>query len=278
LKGAWRLHNPGNFALGRYAGHLAPLRLPPPRTRILQGVRMLSTSGQLFTEDLQCIDAQTLDAAAFNACVGSLQLDRTKLPAEDDDSIVLPLFDDKPWHLAYFHWICDYLPKIIWAERSLGDAKGRLKLLLHTNPQTRAFHLETLRALGYPGERVIEINPARIFPGSRRIYLNLTVRTLLSIGSRYRDSHQGPSEVVPFDQMHPSIITELGQRIRACFAEVPAQGTSRRIYITRRRAGSRRILNEAEILPCLVERGFHIVELETLPFGEQVPCWRRPRW
>lgn len=45
---------------------------------------------------------------------------------------------------------------------------------------------------------------------------------------------------------------------------------SKRIYISRRMAARRRVLNEEELEPILLERGFTFVDLETFSFAEQV--------
>jgi capsular polysaccharide biosynthesis protein len=45
---------------------------------------------------------------------------------------------------------------------------------------------------------------------------------------------------------------------------------TRRLYITRRLAGRRHVLNEAELEPILADYGFEIIEAETLSFHDQV--------
>ena len=265
LKACWKLYNPCGYQLGRIALHLPEMLIPPLRLTILPKVRMLSRYCQLYSSDLQPLDADTREHDVFNACVGSLLLPIKSVQTEAHDDILLPLFDSKLWHFNYFHWVCDYLPKIIWAERFLGSQRHRLRLLVNTHQKAQSFHLETLKALGYGPKHIIELN-------SDDFYSNISLRNLMWIESRYR--HGGH---IPFDQMHPSIYQEMGDRIQKAVHSTSLRSYLPNLYISRRRAGTRRILNESEILPILIEHGFEILELETMHFNDQVAAFSEAR-
>lgn len=55
----------------------------------------------------------------------------------------------------------------------------------------------------------------------------------------------------------------------------PGAEPTRRLYITRRRAGSRRLTNEAQLLDALEPLGFEAVDAELLSFDEQVEAYER---
>ncbi|MCP9911657.1 glycosyltransferase family 61 protein [Cyanobium sp. BA20m-p-22] len=265
IKKSWRPYNPYRCQLGRIALHLPEIIIPPLRVTILAQARILSRYGQLYTSDLQPLDADTREQHVFNACAGSLLLPLTRIQSEAQDDILLALFDSRQWHLNYFHWICDYLPKIIWAERFLESQKHRLRLLIYTNQKAKTPHLQTLKTLGYEKTNVIELNPDNI-------YSNVTLRNMMRVESRYRNGGD-----IPIDQMHPSVYEEIGNRIKIFVASASRRSYAANLYISRGRAGTRRIINEREILPILIEHGFEILELETMEFNDQVAAFSEAR-
>ncbi|MEI9864579.1 MAG: glycosyltransferase family 61 protein [Limisphaerales bacterium] len=50
----------------------------------------------------------------------------------------------------------------------------------------------------------------------------------------------------------------------------PGQAGWRKLYLTRNQTWSRNVVNEAELIPRLRERGFEIVDCAALNFDEQV--------
>jgi capsular polysaccharide biosynthesis protein len=58
--------------------------------------------------------------------------------------------------------------------------------------------------------------------------------------------------------------------LQGCLGRSEVPPGTRRLYVSRRRAACRRVVNEAGILPLLKKNGFEIIEGEALGFEEQV--------
>lgn len=70
------------------------------------------------------------------------------------------------------------------------------------------------------------------------------------------------------------LLNEFGDRVLNGRASHP---TPERVYLSRRRAAHRKLVNEDELMTALDRRGFQRVELETLPWVEQVALFRGAR-
>ncbi len=142
---------------------------------------------------------------------------------------------------AYYHWMTEALPRLHVAQRH-GTAGT---LLLPAHFARLRFVGETLAAFGVdrpvylPADKVTVVN-----------HLNLATTT------------------APSGNFSDALFRDVGQRLKAHFAagKVPA----RRIYISRRLASRRRIVNEDALLPVLARFGFETVAMETLSMADQV--------
>jgi capsular polysaccharide biosynthesis protein len=92
---------------------------------------------------------------------------------------------------------------------------------------------------------------------------------MLSIGKGFITSRElyFPSYVGRPGTPHPDGCKWVRRQI---IQSIDPEGPSKRIYITRRLATKRRVLNEEELIPVLLNHGFEIVEAESLTFDEQV--------
>lgn len=142
----------------------------------------------------------------------------------------------------YHHWIMEMLPRLSWRETVPGLAN--LPLIVHS--PLLPYQRETLEALGIGKEALIEFTgrmlhadtlffPSYIAPG------NLSIRTLEWV----RDALRRAFDITPREPK------EL-------------------IYVSRRDAATRRVLNENEVIAALKTRGFTPVQLEKLSFREQL--------
>ncbi|MFS8907710.1 glycosyltransferase 61 family protein [Synechococcus sp. OH2] len=145
----------------------------------------------------------------------------------------------------YFHWMVDILPALDLLRRS-GVLEKDIPLLVH-GYQGKPFQVQSLAALGIPPERLLSFEQAG---GSHLQAQNLIVPSLA-----------GPV----------GCLTPRGWKVLQQLAPLgQAAGLPRRIYISRRAARWRRVINEAEVLEALRPWGFVPVQLEALSLAEQI--------
>ncbi|MCT7971810.1 glycosyltransferase 61 family protein [Laspinema olomoucense] len=147
---------------------------------------------------------------------------------------------------TYYHWMADLLPRLKLLQ--LADIKLQQIDYFVVNSRHLPFQRETLDLLGIPTHKIIENSH---FPHIKTP--NLLVPSL-------------PGDV---GLMSPWTC----QFLRESFLDkAAAQGlrTPERIYISRRHASYRRILNEEETIARLSPYGFVPIVLESLSFLEQV--------
>lgn len=138
----------------------------------------------------------------------------------------------------YFHWWIDVLPKC-WM---LGNSPYRQCHLL-TPPLTQAFQHESLRLLGQHATPLTR--PLQRFR-----------QTICMRGLTYGSSQAISPQVAEFAQW-----------CRAKLDLTPSR-RSRKLFLSRRRARTRKLVNEREIL-ALLGPDFELIELETLSVEEQ---------
>jgi hypothetical protein len=136
---------------------------------------------------------------------------------------------------GYYHWMVETLPRLFAFE----DLTPRPRLIV--NSPLNEWQLESLKLLGFPHQDLIELGAD-----------HLQLETL------YFPEYTG---------INPETLRWLRERL---FVAIAPESRPRRVYVTRRLAAKRRLLNESEIEPLLEQHGFIIAELETLSFAEQV--------
>jgi capsular polysaccharide biosynthesis protein len=149
----------------------------------------------------------------------------------------------------YYHWTLECLASIhLW--RSFGD--HRPKIVVGNLTQTQQ---DTLKAIGVPDASIIEVEDETNCH-FRRVY----VPSLTAIGNVDR--------ICPEALIIPREIA-LQHRIEADGPPL--------IYISRRDAATRRLVNETELEEALIERGFVSVAAGELSFIEQVRFFAKAR-
>ncbi|HKO60187.1 MAG TPA: glycosyltransferase 61 family protein [Pyrinomonadaceae bacterium] len=141
-----------------------------------------------------------------------------------------------PYSSGYYHWVVEVLPRLFAYE---SVAKDRPRLVV--NSPLNRWQLESLKLLGFPDEDLVELGT-----------------DYLQLEKLYFPAYIG---------INPYCLDWIRERL---FATVAPEPTPKRIYITRRLATKRRLINENEIDSVLQQHGFIIAELETLSFVEQV--------
>lgn len=151
------------------------------------------------------------------------------------------IFLGPAWYHNHYHWMIDILPRLQLVREHLDQG-----LAVVVPPDLRASARDALglalRSLGADCDRVLDLAPG-VYEFDRLI--------------------------MPTNLSHPLDVTAR-QRDFLRSACLPA-GTSptRRIYVTRRDASVRRIVNEDQVVPLLERRGFEVVTLSGLSLTGQ---------
>ncbi len=143
------------------------------------------------------------------------------------------------WSKNYFHWTLECFPRILALKKSGIDAP----LLIPSHLYKVNYIKESLDDLGI---QVITFN----------------FRQSFIIEKLYTVTHDSPCA---FDTSYLEDLKKFYFKIDGS----KVINKARRIYISRRNASKRRILNETELEPLLIERGFEIIQMEKLTFKEQ---------
>jgi hypothetical protein len=141
-----------------------------------------------------------------------------------------------PFSSGYYHWIVEVLPRL-FAHESVADEDPKLIV----NSPLNHWQRESLELLGFRDQDLMELGT-----------------DYLQVEKLYFPAYIG---------INPYCLDWLRERL---FATVAPQVTPKRVYISRRRASRRRLLNETEIESVLREHGFIIAEAERLSFAQQV--------
>jgi capsular polysaccharide biosynthesis protein len=166
---------------------------------------------------------------------------RRKKKATDPKSAYIICFDY--WSMGYFHWLCDFLPRLALMEEHLKTAA----LLLpqnHDYPYVR----ESLTAFGIHN-------------------------VLWFSEDEYVHCHQAlvPGYVAPSGDINPGITLKIRTRFMDHYKpQQDNQAHPQNIYVSRAKAKGRFVQNEEEVVKLLAAYGFKTVYFEDHTFAEQV--------
>jgi hypothetical protein len=138
----------------------------------------------------------------------------------------------------YYHWIFDDLPRLKLLEGVIDEID-----YLIVPHDLKRFHLETLDLLGFPEGRLLKIKDG--------MHLQCEKLFIPSFGATWN---------MPWTC----------EFLRDSFLPDDLAEPHRLIYISRKDAPYRKIINEEEVEDYLREIGFEIVQMSELPFLEQV--------
>lgn len=144
----------------------------------------------------------------------------------------------------YHHWTVDLIPRAGLAEK----AGFALNAFDHVLVKDRAlpYQVEALRRLGIKDDRVIRVQDNT----------HLHVEHLVVPAVRHDNTRVSPRDIL---------------YTRGLFLpeEPPRSAARRRLYVSRRDASFRRVLNEEQVLPILREHGFEEVAMSKLSVAQQ---------
>ena len=218
---------------------------PAEGVAVIAGGRVLTDTGQVIGPD-DCLITDVSHDGLGDDPAGNQVFLRLKLPPltriEESVAVLTTCHSN-----FFFHWMFDSLPRLRLLAES-GVAWDRI-----IAPRQTRFQRESLELLGL-GNRHIISEGGQYIEASR-----LIVPTMPGL------SGNPPRWVCDF--LRDNFLKHVRQ---------PAQ-PERKIYISREREGTRRVLNEAAIVEILKRNGFEIFFPEDLSFLEQVELFANAR-
>jgi Glycosyltransferase 61 len=195
--------------------------------------RLLADGGVVVTAGGDAIEETAWDRKQLEAMLGASRLiPRRRHLGGTHASLI------SQWHSNYFHWILEVLPRYAQLERA-----GLAHLPLVVPARLGRPHSDSLALLGIPSRQLVPYRPQHV----------------------QSDVLVWPTPAGHTGHSPPWACTWLRRR----FAPEPSQAR-RRIYLTRDRAPSRRIVRERGLVSALRRLGFETVRPESLTFAEQV--------
>lgn len=155
------------------------------------------------------------------------------------------------WSLNYWHWMIDCLTRLEGVEYYCKTTGKKPIIIIDSNPTS--WQVESLKLLGYKSDDFFEWNKSVI----------QVEKLIISSFRRHYD------QVYSIES--PSACRWLRQRMLSNLdQDWDYNITSSRVIISRRQAGSRKILNEDSVIRTLSTLGFVAYVLEDMSFLEQV--------
>jgi capsular polysaccharide biosynthesis protein len=215
------------------------VKIPNPYTRILKNIEV-SAEGVLFSAGRIIQESFSQGGnykewklrTVIKAHLQNFYRERSRLER------AVWVTDD--WSPGYFHWLSDALPKIIIAESEIEE----FGLLLPAGLQDLSFVTESLSML--------DVKNVTYVPRGGTV----------TVDELYYPVHTYIS-----GEFNESIMREIRRRIRSA---VSPRSDASRIYVSRRKANKRRVVNETDLIGTLNRFGFAIVQTEDLSFRQQV--------
>lgn len=206
---------------------------------------------EIFSEAVFPLDVSAKLSFEERASVRDLLLNFAAKPEGDEIELAFSLVNI--WDKNYWHWFIDTLTRLEGVREYEQKTGQKAKLIVREN--LRSWQRESLRLLGF--------SPDDFVPWNGRY---LKVKKLV-VPSFRRATVEGKYHGLA----SPSSCRWVGQTIAA---NVPPQTSgpelSQRIFISRKNAWGRRIINEDEIMKRLAPLGFKAYVLEELSFEDEV--------
>ena len=167
------------------------------------------------------------------------------------------LLSDDVWPPNYSHWLLDTLPRLA----ALAESGWGAGVTLATTTLTAAYQWETLRLCGWDKSRIVQLASMQA----------VRAGTVIATTDQPRPPH-------PLFKAAPWAARWLRRNFGppAGGRADPARG--RRIYVSRRDAPGRRVLNEADLTRALAARGFETVSLAGMSVREQAALFDSAAW
>ncbi|MGU3359734.1 glycosyltransferase family 61 protein [Methylobacterium sp. M6A4_1b] len=156
------------------------------------------------------------------------------------------------WAENYGHWLIECLPRLHVAARA-GLLDGA-RVTVQAIPSMEALYRESLSALGIGADRIVWLTQREV------VFEELVYPT--------------PVTVQPITKS--PLVIEAARDLRERIGP-PPEPLPDRIYVSRNRNARRRLVNEAEVVALLAERGYRTVHPEAESFARQVQIFAAAR-
>ena len=153
------------------------------------------------------------------------------------------------WSTGHFHWLTDVLTRLFVVRHLLSD----LLLVLPAQSETRDVVRSSLKAFGVANVEFMRPDEVVEF------------RSLVM-----------PSHTAPSGHFNDEAIRGVREVLLSAYGDTSEE--DKRLYISRGKAGKRRIVNEDDVIAVLLRFGFEIVHAEELSFEQQVRICSRARY
>jgi len=153
------------------------------------------------------------------------------------------------WGSEFYHWFHDVLPRL---ETALLQLPPDTKFIINSNPKN--WQLDSLDAYGIGLDR-LEPQPEGTHTSVERLWFATPVGHT-SLGSGV-------------------VIRRVANRLRHHFVSADSEEKLHRLYVSRRRAAFRRMVNENEVTPFLQNEGFDTIVCEDFSLAEQVALFAK---
>ena len=149
------------------------------------------------------------------------------------------------WSFYYYHWTCDVLARL---HTLLPRLTPDVRVILP--PETKPWQIRALELIGLPRNQWLSFAGKRPWIVQHLLYASPVAMT-------------GDHEEKSLHWVRDTIW-------RNCLGGPPAGPGWRKLYLTRKNTWSRNLVNEEELIPVLLARGFELVDCATLSFDQQV--------
>jgi capsular polysaccharide biosynthesis protein len=199
----------------------------------LSSVRVAGDHPLVLTRDGRALRQSTFDLDQLNANpVMTAPLPRARRASGPHMLLV------NPWAQAYFHWILDTLPRA-----ALLPLDEHPEAPIIVPGELTRVHRESLELVGLEPDRLLPMTHPHLLVDE------LWFPSLSRTGNPPRWALEW---------------------LRSKLVPDPPAASSRRLYVSRADAGSRRVVNEADVASLLAERGFEAIVPAQLPLRDQM--------
>jgi capsular polysaccharide biosynthesis protein len=213
------------------------IKIIKPCFEIFCNNALITKKGHVFCNNRLLLESNSGEDNYFTQLYWNFELE-----VVPNNSIICCLFT--AWSENYYHWFCDVLPKFMYLKQ-----KGTLYNYVYYFPDflNKSFIIETLQLLNVS---YAFFDYSKLLFAKRLYFISLTA----DIGS-YRPS---------FQQLTQSFFIE-----KLCFNQLQNL-SNKKVFISRKKALCRKIVNENEIESILLALGFECYVLEDMSFVQQV--------
>lgn len=145
------------------------------------------------------------------------------------------------WTAGYYHWITEGLPRAFLLKKHFPEAVPLLPRGAHES------YRESLEAIGF--------EEVAFFPNEKNVIVQDPVIT----------------ECPPYRGICPKLLREVRRKILSYYGITPASDSGRIVYVSRRKARGRCVINEDQVLSTIQRHyGCEVVYFEDMSFYDQV--------